>query len=175
MTSGWTNKLTELLGEHLASCHLIRQGLLVSFTPKNTPIADLFVTNESLKTIPIQLKTIRTGTCQMDAKDFLEIAFPEPRGSSGSVRQRIRRRLTLSNPDLPYIFVWLGKASEDEFYICLARHVQQIIHRKYSTWLRKCKGVRPKNPRSTHCGLTKNDLVKYHDKWNMILNHRIFS
>jgi hypothetical protein len=56
LTKGWDNKLTELLGEHLAAEMLIGKKLVVSPLPKNTPYADLLATNEQLKTVPIVVR-----------------------------------------------------------------------------------------------------------------------
>jgi hypothetical protein len=168
---GWEQKLTELLGEHLVASHLTRNGLLVSFTPRASPNVDLLATNESLRTLPIQLNTIRTGTCQMHADRFLDIKFSE---RAAVTHQRVRGKRRLPDPTLPWVFVWLGNDGEDEFYVCLARDVQDTIYRKYLSWLKRCKGVRPKNSRSTHCGLERSDLTRFRDKWNTILNHHTF-
>jgi hypothetical protein len=174
LSKGWDNKLTELLGEHLTASYLTRHGLVVSFTPKNMPNVDLLATNEALRTLPIQQKTIRTGTAQMDARDFLDIEFV--RNKSGKTyRQIIQDKLKLSDPKLPYVFVFLGKGRPDEFDICYARDVQNLVYKIYGRWLKKVKGIRPRNPESPHCGLTRRDLAKFRDRWDVILNHPVFN
>jgi hypothetical protein len=165
LATGWSNKTTELTGEHLVAAKLCRFGFVVSLTPKNVPDVDILVTNEALKTLPIQLKTIKSGTWQMDAKNFLEISFDK------NFRQTIQGKLKLKSPNLPFVMVKIRGESEEEFYVCLARHIQQIVYRKYSAWLKKNHGLRPKNPKSTHSGIEVKDLVGYRDRWKVIKNH----
>lgn len=173
MSKGWDNKLTELLGEHLTASYLTRHGLVVSFTPKNMPNVDLLATNESWRTLPIQQKTIRKGTAQMDARDFLSIEFVP--NTKGKGRQVVHGKSKLSDLRMPYVFVFLGHdGSPDEFYICLARDVQNLVSRIYGGWLKKVKGVRPNNPESYHCGLKPKDLAKFRDRWDTILSHPVF-
>jgi hypothetical protein len=137
------------------------------------PEADLLATNEYLKTIPIQLKTIRTGSAQLKADDFLDIEFREIEGR-GPVYQHIRGRLGLSNPRMPYVFLWLGNNGPDEFFVCTTEEVQELVLRKYTDWLDKYHGIRPKNPKSTHCGVRKEELTRFRDRWDVILNHPDF-
>jgi hypothetical protein len=174
VASGWDNKLTELLGNYLVAAKLTRNGLLVSFAPTNAQHVDLLATNKSLKTVPLQLKTIRRGTWQIDARNFLEISFTPVGKNASRFRQTITGKHELANPDMPYVFVRLGAGPEgDEFYVCLAKRVQRIITQKYSDWLELHDGVRPKNSKSTHCGLRNDDLQPFRDNWDSILKHSI--
>lgn len=174
MASGWDNKLTELLGNYLVAAKLTRNGLLVSFAPTNAQHVDLLATNKSLKTVPLQLKTIRRGTWQMDARNFLEISFTPLETNTGGFKQAITGKRELANSDMPYVFVRLGAGPEgDEFFVCLAKDVQRIIMQKYSNWLKLHNGVRPRNSKSTHCGLRNDDLQPFRDNWGSILEHNI--
>jgi hypothetical protein len=109
----------------------------------------------------------------MHADRFLDIKFSKLKRGTVT-HQRVRGKHRLPDPTLPWVFVWLGNDDKDEFYVCLARDVQDAIYRKYLGWLKRCNGVRPKNPISTHCGLEKSDLTRFRDKWDTILNHDTF-
>ena len=172
-SKGWDNKLTELLGEHLTASYLTRHGLVVSLTPKNTPKVDLLATDESLRTLPIQQKTVRTGTAQMDARAFLNIEFIRDKNGE-VVRQVVHGKLKLRDPTLPFVFVFLRDGQPDESYVCYSRDVQNLVSKIYGGWLRRVEGVRPKNPASSHCGLTRKDLAKFKDRWDVVLNHPVF-
>jgi hypothetical protein len=50
------------------------------------------------------------------------------------------------------------------------KDLQNIIYRKYTDWLAKKKGKRPKNPNSTHCAVYPEDLKDYKNRWETIMN-----
>jgi hypothetical protein len=160
-TTGRSKQLTKQIGEYLVSAELCRRGLISTTFTGNVPSFDVLAINEKLKPIPIQVKTITRGSWQFDGKTFLEISI-----SNGT--QKVKGKISLPNPDLICVFVRLKGQNQDEFYICRMRDLQEIIYRNYTTWLDKNKGRRPKNPNSTHCTVSPDDLKDYKNKWEMI-------
>ena len=161
MATGRSMQLTKQIGEYLVCAELCRRGLISTTFTGNVPIFDVIAINEKLETIPIQLKTIAGGSWQFDAKTFLEISI-----SNGT--QTVKEKTSLPNPDLIYVFVRLRGQNQDEFYICGMTDLQDIIYRNYTGWLAKKKGKRPRNPKSTHCAVSPDDLKHYKNKWEMI-------
>jgi len=161
MATGRRMQLTKQIGEYLVSAELCRRGLIATTFTGNVPSFDVLAVNEKLETIPIQVKTITGGSWQFDAKTFLEISI-----SNGT--QTVKGKISLPNPDLICIFVRLREQNQDEFYICRMRDLQEIIYGNYTTWLDEKKGKRPRNPNSTHCIVSPDDLKDYKDKWEMI-------
>jgi hypothetical protein len=161
MATGRSMQLTKQVGEYLVCAELCRRGLIATTFAGNVPDFDVLAINEKLETIPIQVKTITKGAWQFDAKTFLEISI-----SNGT--QKVERKISLPNPDLICIFVRLKEQNRDEFYIFRMKDLQEIIYEKYSKWLCKKKGKRPRKPSSTHCTVYPDDLKDYKNKWELI-------
>lgn len=165
MATGRNTQLTKQVGEYLVSAELCRRGLISTTFTGNVPFFDIIAINERLQAIPIQVKTITKGSWQFDARKFLKISI-----TSGNGIQTVEGKTKLENRDLIYVFVRLKGQNQDEFYICKNKALQQIIHRKYTQWLSKKGGKRPKNPNSTHCAVSPEDLKNYKDRWELITN-----
>jgi hypothetical protein len=161
MATGRSMQLTKQTGEYLVCAELCRRGLISTTFTGNVPSFDILAINERLETIPIQVKTIRAGSWQFDAKAFLEITISKE-------TQTVKGRLPLANPDLICVFVRLRKQNQDEFYICRMRDLQEIIYRNYVWWLGRVKGKRPRNPASTHCAVSPDDLKEFENRWDII-------
>lgn len=110
MATGRNMQLTKQIGEYLVSAELCRRGLISTTFTGNVPGFDIIAINEKLKTIPIQVKTIASGSWQFDAKTFIEISI-------SNETQTIKGKTILPNPDLICVFVRLKGQNEDEFYI----------------------------------------------------------
>lgn len=162
MASGRSMQLTQRAGEYLVCAELCRRGLISTTFAGNVPDFDILATNEQLQAIPIQVKTIRNGGWQFDAKRFLNISI------SGDI-QTIEGKADLANPDLICVLVWLRQQKQDEFYVCRMRDLQRIVKRLYSRWLSKKEGKRPRNPESTHVALSPADLKHYQDRWETLV------
>lgn len=161
MATGRSMQLTKQIGEYLVSAELCRRGLISTTFTGNVPSFDILTINERLETIPIQVKTIAGGSWQFNAKTFLEISI-----ANGT--QTVKGKTSLPNPDLICVFVRLREQNQDEFYICRMRDLQNIIYRNYTGWLAKKKGKRPRNPNSTHCAVSPDDLKHYKNMWEVI-------
>jgi len=158
------NQLTSKVGEYLVCAELCRRRLISTTFTGNIPDIDILTINDHLQLKPIQVKTIASGQWQYrSAEEFLSIQI------SGNI-QTIKGRTPLENPDLIWVFVFLkGEYSQDEFYICRMKEVQDIIERKYTKFLKDKGGKRPKNPASTHGVVSRDDLKAYKDKWETII------
>jgi Holliday junction resolvase-like predicted endonuclease len=60
MSKGLSNKLAGQVGEFLVCAELGRRGLIATPFSGNVPEYDLIVADESLKTLPVQVKTSRS-------------------------------------------------------------------------------------------------------------------
>lgn len=162
MATGRSTQLTGLAGEHLVAAELCRRGFVATTFAGNVPGFDILGINEqSKKPIFIQVKTIRKGSWQFNAKKFLDIS------QSGDI-QTVHGKTKLANPDLIYVFVKLGGQNQDEFYICKQKILQDIIYEGYSEWLSAKGGKRPKNPKSFHCRVRSKNLEHHRNDWNII-------
>lgn len=161
MATGRNIILTKQVGEYLVSAELCRRGLIPTTFTGSIPDFDILAINEDLQTVGIQVKTIRGGSWQFDAKKFLKISISQD-------TQTVEGKADLANPNLICVFVRLMSHSRDEFYICTMREVQDIIYRNYTKWLSVKEGKRPKNPNSTHCSVYPYDLKNYKDSWETV-------
>ena len=57
---------------------------------------------------------------------------------------------------------YLNPAEKDDFYIFRKKFLQDYFLKQYKG------GVRPRNPKSTHCAIWPKHLKKYHGKWDLI-------
>lgn len=160
MVTGRSIQLTKQVGEYLVAAELCRRGFIATTFTGNVPEFDILAINKKLQTIPVQVKTIRAGSWQFDSKRFLRISI-----TNGV--QTIEGKTHLDNPDLVFIFVRLQKGEEDEFYICRKRDLQNIIYRGYKKWLSERGGRRPRNPASTHCAVSPEDLEGFKGNWGL--------
>ena len=165
MAAGRKNQLTKQIGEYLVAAELCRRGLIATTFTGNVPDFDIIATNERFETIPIQVKTIRGGHWQFDAKKFININIDKG-------VQRVIDKTSLSNPDLICIFVRLLHQGNDDFYIFHFRELQEIIFDDYSQYLLRKNGMRPKNKNSTHTGINPNNLERFKNNWDLITNQK---
>lgn len=161
-------KITGQIGEYLVAAELGRRGYIATTFSGNIPEFDILVTDDRLRTTPVQVKTIRKGGAfQSSADKWMDISIERKR------KQIIRSKVRLTNPNLVYVMVVLGdKYGEDEFYLLTEKQLQKIIVKSYSNWLKKHKGIRPNKPESLHCSVTLEDLNAFHDNWGIFKKHR---
>jgi hypothetical protein len=159
---GRRNRITGQLGEYLATAELARHDYIVTTFAGNVPDFDVLAVDRKLRSIAIQVKTIRGGSWQFNARAYLDISYKNE-------IQKIIGKKRLPNLDLIYIFVVLGKSyGQDDFYLIQRKAVREIIYKKYSQWLIEKKGRRPKNPESFHCGIEPKELIGYRDRWDLV-------
>lgn len=163
MATGRSTQLTKQVGEYLVAAELCRRGLISTTFTGNVPVFDLLTINKRLKTVPVQVKTIRAGFWQFsDARKFLKISIVNG-------IQTIKGKISLSDPNLIFVFVRLKGFGEDkdEFYICRKKNLQDIIYKGHKKWLSEKGGKRPRNPASMHCAVSPDDLKDFKNNWSL--------
>ncbi len=161
MTTGRQNQLTKQTGEYLVSAELCRRGYIATSFTGNVPDYDIIAIDKNNKTIPIQVKTIRSGTWQLNARNYLDIEI------NVNKKQFVKKR-DLADPNLIHIFVKLVENEKDEFYIFRLKDLQEIIYNGYKAYLDIHSGRRPKNQESTHTDVGREQLSMYKDKWELL-------
>ncbi len=167
MISGRKNQLTKQIGEYLVAAELCRRGLIATTFTGNVPDFDIIATNESFDTIPIQIKTIRGGSWQLDASKFIKIGI-----DINTKIQRVIDKENLPFPELICVFVRLINQGDDEFYIFYLIDLQQIIFEHYNQNLTRQNRMRPKNPNSTHIAINVDKLEVFKNNWKLILEQK---
>ena len=164
MATGLSNKLTGQIGEFLACAELGRQGYIATSFTGNVPEYDIIVSSDSLKTLPIQVKTSRSETWPSRADLWLDIEMDH------GEKQQINRGLkSITNPDLIYICIALGdKHGEDRFFICRKRDIQDACVKGYTEWMDAKDWKRPRNYQSLDNRYSVKDLVQFEDNWALI-------
>ena len=138
-----------------------RREIVATAFAGNVPDIDILAYGNQ-RTLPLQVKAWRSGSVHFDAKRFIHIAFEGERQSISGVDDTL-------DGELIYVFVKIGEGAEaDRFFILLQKDLQQIILHNYSDWLNKHNGVRPRNPKTTHCAVELNSLVHFENNWNLI-------
>lgn len=159
---GRRNKITGQIGEYLASAELARRGYVVTTFAGNVPEFDIIAVDDKLRSFPIQVKAIRGGSWQFDAREYIDITLHNN-------IQTIHGKKRLRHPDLIFIMVLIaGSYGEDKFYLVNKSRIRNIIFKKYSAWLKEKKGRRPKNPESFHCIIAPKDLAFFENNWGLI-------
>ena len=102
MQSGKQNQLTKQTGEYLVCTELCRRGYIATSFTGSVPEYDVIAIDKNNKVIQIQVKTIKTGTWQLNARNYLDIDITE------DGRQLIHKR-ACSNNDLIYVFIKLNE------------------------------------------------------------------
>jgi hypothetical protein len=151
--------------EYLVSAELSRRGFVATPFSGNVPEFDLIITDERLKTIPVQIKAKRgKGGCwHGKSTDWMEIEFTD------DGRQIIHGKTKITNPNLIYIYVELSEEyGSDRFFLLWKRQVQNILYKDHLAWNLAHNQRRPKNPKTTHVGLWIKDLEKYEDNWKIL-------
>ena len=165
MASGRDNHLTKSIGEYLVCAELCRRGYLATSFTGNVPDYDILAINEKCITVPIQVKAIKSTSWQLDAAKYLDITH----GETGI--QKLQGKKRFQNSKLICVFVKIapeGRDEKDEFYLFRQRDLQNIIARGYRNWLKKCGGLRPRNPKTTHFAITPKELSEYCNNWDLL-------
>ena len=163
MAKSFKTQLSGQIGEHLVVAELGRLGVVATPFSGNVPDIDVLAYANG-KSVPIQVKAQRTGNPGVNAKKYLNITIDGDKQTVKGKTQDINRNL---------IFVMVKireKIGEDEFYIFNQGVVQDLVNNGYRTFLKKHNGVRPRNPKTTHCSYYFRDLQKYKDNWRLILD-----
>lgn len=138
-----------------------RRGIVATAFAGNVPDIDL-VAYANHKTCHLQVKAWRSGAISFDAKRYVSISFDGDRQIVGDLDPP---------PDANLVIVFVkiaGKAGRDRFFVLRQPDLQKIIAGKYKAWLDKHGGIRPRNPRTTHCAVHLIQLAPYEDNWAII-------
>ena len=165
MPRNFKTQLARQIGEHLVVAELGRRGVVATPFSGNVPDIDLLAYANG-KSVPIQVKAIRRGNPGVDAKRYLDIRF---RGE----KQQIVGKSADIDRDLIFVLVRIGKMSgEDQFFVYQQGFLQDLIYENHTAFLKKHGGVRPRNPTSTHCAYSIQDLTEAEREgaWSLILD-----
>ena len=166
MTSGWNKRLVGQIGEFIFCAEASRQLKCVA-TPfaGNVPMFDVLITNERLKTIPIQVKTAMGGNWQFNAEKFIKIDLDETNQS-----QTVTGLVPSDHPDLIHAFIWTSPddRAKDRFFLLTLLDLQKTIAKNYTDYLDRQGGTRPRNWESTHCSVTLEHLLDFEENWKLI-------
>ena len=164
MATGHAIKLTAQIGEYLACAELGRRGLIATTFTGNVPEYDLLVCNESLQTIPVQVKTSRGASWPSRADFWLDIEVDE-----ATKKQVNRGPRAIQHPDLIYICIALGTANgTDRFFICEKADIQRACIASYTRWMEPKGWIRPENFRSLDNRYGVEDLLQFENNWSLI-------
>lgn len=158
MKTGYSTQLTRQIGEHLVVAKLGRMGIVATPFAGNVPGYDLLASDLSGHSMPIQVKAINGHSWQFSVTSFLEIEFD---GNN----QIIKSKKIIPNPKMICVFVLLRPDERDDFYILTMADLQDHFLKNYKG------GVRPRNPKSTHCAIWPKELTAYRNKWELITGH----
>ena len=138
-----------------------RLGVVATPFAGNVPDIDILAYANGIS-VPIQVKAQKTGNPGVNAKKYLNIQFDGDKQTVKSKTKDIDRELI-------FVLVKVGKQSgEDEFYVFNQGVVQDLVNNEYRQFLRKHNGVRPRNPKTTHCRYYLKDLEKYKNNWKLV-------
>ncbi|MES2708246.1 MAG: hypothetical protein V4726_16755 [Verrucomicrobiota bacterium] len=166
MATGLTNKIAGQIGEYLTCAELGRRGLIATTFTGNVPEYDLIVCDDSLRTIPIQVKTSRSDNWPSNASLWLDIDIDELQKKQ--INRGIRK---IDHPSLIYVCVALGeKRSGDRFFICLKSDIQKICIDSYTRWMDPKNWMRPRNHKSFDNRYTISDLSSFEDNWSLVFD-----
>jgi hypothetical protein len=166
MATGLANKLAGQTGEYLVCAELGRRGLIATTFTGNVPEYDLLVCDDSLNTVPIQVKTTRGDNWPSLADIWLDLEIDD------ELKKQINKGpRKIRNPGLIYVCVALGKdRTGDRFFVCQKSDIQRACINSYSRWMDPLGWKRPRNYKSLDNRYTINDLLSFEDNWGLIEN-----
>lgn len=161
MARSFKTQLAGQIGESLVVAELGRRGIVATAFAGNVPDIDILAyANDT--TVHLQVKAWRTGSVHFNATRFIHIDFE-------GERQTVRGLDDALDGELIYVFVKIGDGTvQDKYFILLQRELQAIILENYGAWLDKHNGVRPRNPKTTHCAVEMTSLAQFENNWRLI-------
>jgi hypothetical protein len=164
MATGLSNRLAGQIGEYLACAELGRRGFIATTFTGNVPEYDLIVCDDTLQTIPIQVKTTRGNTWPSRADIWLQIEFDDVKKKQVNLGPK-----AIEHPDLVYICIALGKTSTaDRFFICRKSDIQNACIASYTRWMDPKGWVRPVNFKSLDNRYGVEDLLPFENNWRLV-------
>lgn len=160
--NGRSNQLVRAIGEYATCTELARLGYITSPFAGNVPEFDLVASDAKLRAIHIQVKATRSQW-QFSAEKYIKIHL------NPDDTQKVTGKVKLSTPNLIHVMVRVGEdRGKDKFYLLTHRELQNLIYAGYKKNLKKHKGRRPKNPKSTHCTVSTDELYLYQNNWKLL-------
>jgi hypothetical protein len=152
MATGISNQLTRQIGEHLVVSMLGREGVIATTFAGSVPEFDIMASDTLGMLHPIQVKTIKSDTWQLDASKFLDISF-----DNVAKTQKFSIKHEGCNKNIIFVLIKLADTDDtlDTFFVLNMDELQKLILEDY-------KGIkRPKNWKSTHFALSIKQLKGY--------------
>lgn len=162
MATGRDTQLTRQLGEYLVAAELARRDLIATTFTGNIPHFDILAASSDGRSVPIQVKAIRGGGWQFDARKFVDIRLEGDRQFLGSMKPA-------PQPNLVCVFVLVGHAGSDRFFLFDWADLQRIVVDGYRAYLKSKSGVRPRKRDSYHAAVTPDHLLEYEDNWDLVV------
>ena len=157
----FSTQLSGQVGESLVVAELGRRGFVATSFAGNVPEIDMLAYKDG-RSLPLQVKAQRSGSISAKADYFLNIRFDDDVQVVDGLNKKIDRGLI-------FVIIFLGdRMGEDRFYVCKQGAIQDIVFENHSHFLNKHDGIRPKQPRSTHCAYYEKDLINFRDNWTPI-------
>lgn len=161
MAKTFNNKLVGQIGEHLVTAELGRRNIIATPFSGNVPYIDILAYANN-RAIPIQVKAISAGDWQLNLRDFLAIEFAGDRQIIKGLNPDVDKKLVC-------VFVKVGQyLGEDKFFIFRRAFLQKLISVGHETYLKRHKGMRPRNPKSMHTRVTVKQVEKRLNRWDVI-------
>lgn len=162
MATGRSTKLVGQTGEYLVAAELSRRGLVATTFTGNVPHYDIIASDEDGRHVSVQVKAALHGSWQFaDIARYCEIEFDGKRQIIGAMKPSPVRRLVV-------VFVKIEKSRDDRFYILTWEKLRDLLVKQHREYLVKHCGIRPKQWRSLHVGITEEVLHRYRDRWATI-------
>ncbi|CAN1576014.1 hypothetical protein MCELHM10_03875 [Paracoccaceae bacterium] len=160
MPKDFRNHLTKQIGEHLVVAELGRRGIIAAPFAGNVPDIDILAYAGG-QTVAIQVKALRTGSVQVDARSFLNIRFDG--------ETQLIEGLNLVDRELIFVLVCIGaERAADRFFVFTQGDLQDLIFTNHTRALLKHGGRRPKNWQSTHCAYGPASLSNAENSWELV-------
>lgn len=166
MLKGLSNKLAGQIGEFLVCAELGRRGLIATSFTGNVPEFDLIVADEALNTVPIQVKTSRSGNWPTRADLWIDILINDEEKA-----QIDRGDAEISNPELIYVCVSLAEVDstdKDRFFVLCKSELQSICSTNYRQWMAGINWRRPRNYKSLDNRYYLENLLPFENNWKLV-------
>lgn len=155
-------------GEYLACAELGRRGYVCTPFAGNMPEFDLLISDQNLKTLPIQVKTSSTGKWTTDIRKWIEIDIDDTQKIQIDNGDK-----DIDNPNLIYICIFLRNNAKipnttDRFFILTKSQLQTICANGYRKGMAARNWKRSKNYKSTHSMYTVDEIKEFEDNWDLI-------
>jgi hypothetical protein len=164
MSSGRSNKLAGQIGEYLVCAELGRRGFIATPFSGNVPTFDVLATDESCRTLPIQVKATKGYKWPTDARTWMNIEFDRETGV-----QKCLGLKPISNPELIYVCVMIASSGGgDRFFVLTVADLQKVCADSYARWMGPHQWKRPQSPECYDCRYEVDAISQFENGWDLI-------